>query len=130
LSWLLNFDHLCFTYLYQHLYMSLLINNLELVCINNCFFLSFNSRVLFLHRNLFWSNRDYLLIIIDAWWLIIVQWLIPMFVSLVYSYLFWILIHVVRHVLVVLHVLEFLSFYLFFDKFFHVFLVFCKFGSF
>jgi hypothetical protein len=65
--------------------------------------LSFNPRVLFLHQNLFWSNHDYWLIIVNVWCLIIFQWLISnMPISLVCLYLVWILIYVVGHIFYVL----------------------------
>jgi hypothetical protein len=103
LYWFHDLDQFWYNSLHRQLYEVWLINNQGLICINNHDFFSFNPRVLFLHQNLFWSNRDYWLIIVNVWCLIIFQWLISnMPMSLVCLYLVWILIYVVRHVLYVL----------------------------
>jgi len=75
-----------------------------LIYINNYFF-GFNPMVFF-HQNLFWSNHDFWLIIINVGCLIMVWWLISnMSMSLFCSYLLWILIPTNR---AFFHVLKFL----------------------
>jgi hypothetical protein len=78
-----------------------------------------------LYLNLFWSNHDYWLIIVDVWYLIIVQWLISnMLMPLILLYLLGgFETHVVGFALNVLRILEFSAFDSFWSKCF-VFLCF------
>jgi len=130
LPWLHDLDYFWSNSSHQQVLQVWLTNNISLIHMKKWFFfLSFNSRVLFLYLNLFWSNHDYWLIIVDVWCLIIVQWLISnMLMPLILLYILGgFESHVIGFALNVLRVLEFSAFDPFWSKSF-VFLCFffCK----
>ena len=126
LPWLHDLDYFWSNSSHQQVLQVWLTNNISLIHMKKWFFfLSFNSRVLFLYLNLFWSNHDYWLIIVDVWCLIIVQWLISnMLMPLILLYILGgFESHVIGFALNVLRVLEFSAFDPFWSKSF-VFLCF------
>jgi hypothetical protein len=125
LPWLHDLDYFWFNSSRQQLLQVWLTNNISLILIKKYFFLNFNPRVFFLYLNLFWSNHDYWLIIVDVWCLIIVQWLISnMLMPLILLYLLGgFETHMVGFALNVLRVFKFSAFDPFWSKYF-VFLCF------
>lgn len=97
LPYLYDSDLFWFISLYLHLCMTSLDNNIGFIFINNMFLMGFNPRILVLNQNLFRPNHDIKVIIkVNECQNIDPCMMSNMFVSLVWSYMVWVGIHVAR----------------------------------
>jgi hypothetical protein len=97
LPYLCDSDLFWFISLYLHLCMTSLDNNIGFIFINNMFLMGFNPRILVLNQNLFRPNHDIKVIIkVNECQNIDPCMMSNMFVSLVWSYMVWVGIHVAR----------------------------------
>jgi hypothetical protein len=97
LPYLCDSDPFWFISLYLHLCMTSLDNNIGFIFINNMFLMGFNPRILVLNQNLFRPNHDIKVIIkVNECQNIDPCMMSNMFVSLVWSYMVWVGIHVAR----------------------------------